>query len=587
MRNHRKSRHLSGLVLLSLLGAVGCGPPAKGGGGGRGGTSGAGAGGEGAGGSGAGGVPGSGGRGGSATGGSSGATGTGGTGGTPGTGGNVAGAGGRGGAPGGSGGGAGGVGGGGAGAGGGGAGAGGAPAADGPPGPGGADAPRPSGPVTLPLVVTDHFENQGWFADATITAHFTPGSMVIKQVNGTTGPCAARPAGARGKCLEVVYTPPAGLVPPPTGGWVGVYLLRSLAMLHPEVMPPARPGEPNWGLEPGLEVAPGATKISFYAASAAAGTRVTFRAGIDKDSFVLPEKSEPLTTTWTQYTLPLAGATYGPGLLGAFAWVIKDTARPATFYIDSILWEGGGATEMPPRAPAGMRDGVRQMVFINQCKQTVWVGAYGAPAVPENGGFRLDAGQRRTITVPNNVMWTGRFWGRTGCQFDGAGNGTCATGDCGARERCGGSTGKTPATLAEFTFHPPGPDPDFYDLSLVDGYNLPMAIAPLEGTYTRRPGAAYDCLVPSCISDLNASCPADLRLVGPGGQVVGCLSACEKFKTDQYCCAGAHNTPQTCPPFDHSRTFKAACPTAYSYAYDDATSTFTCKGEDYAIWFCP
>jgi hypothetical protein len=45
--------------------------------------------------------------------------------------------------------------------------------------------------------------------------------------------------------------------------------------------------------------------------------------------------------------------------------------------------------------------------------------------------------------------------------------------------------------------------------------------------------------------------------------------------------------PRHLPALHFSRTFKAACPTAYSYAYDDATSTFTCKGEDYAIWFCP
>ncbi|KAG5123886.1 hypothetical protein JHK82_030623 [Glycine max] len=33
--------------------------------------------------------------------------------------------------------------------------------------------------------------------------------------------------------------------------------------------------------------------------------------------------------------------------------------------------------------------------------------------------------------------------------------------------------------------------------------------------------------------------------------------------------------------------FKAACPRSYSYAYDDATSTFTCSGVDYTVTFCP
>src|SRR6185436_15315923 len=398
----------------------------------------------------------------------------------------------------------------------------------------------PTAPVALPLVVTDHFPNVGWFGDAAVMARFQPGSMIIAQGDATTGPCAARRPGARGRCLRVVYTPPPGLPPAPNGGWVGVYFLRSLAMPHLDVTPAARPGEPNWGLEPGLPVAAGATRISFAAAATEPGLPVTFRAGTDKDPFVLPEQNEILAAGWTTHSLPLAGATYST-VLGAFAWVLKDTTRPATFYLDDIVWEGDGKPQTPT-PPAGQRDGVRQFVVINQCPQTVWVAAYGAP-VPEGGGFRLDAGQRRTITLPGG-KWTGRFWGRTGC--DAAGR--CETGDCGGKLQCAGATGKTPATLAELTLGS-GTDPDFYDLSLVDGYNLPMAIAPLEGTFTRRPGVPHECLIPSCTHDLNATCPPDLRLTSPSGQVIGCLSACERFKTDEFCCAGAHNQPATCPPF--------------------------------------
>jgi hypothetical protein len=225
------------------------------------------------------------------------------------------------------------------------------------------------------------------------------------------------------------------------------------------------------------------------------------------------------------------------------------------------------------------------VVVINKCPQTVWVGAFGAPA-PEGGGFRLDAGQTRTIVLPSG-KWTGRFWGRTGCRFDAAGVGRCDTGSCAPAEKCGTTTGEPPATLVELTLSGGGAEPDFYDLSLVDGYNLPMAVAPLEGTYTRRPGSARDCGAPTCGRDLNASCPPELQFKSATGKVVACLSACERFRTDGYCCAGTHNTPATCPPFDYARIFKAACPAAYSYAYDDATSTFTCLGEDYAIWFCP
>jgi hypothetical protein len=211
------------------------------------------------------------------------------------------------------------------------------------------------------------------------------------------------------------------------------------------------------------------------------------------------------------------------------------------------------------------------------------VGIGTQQAAPEGGGFQLNAGQTRTITMPGG-KWSGRLWGRTGCVAEGGGL-RCATGDCAGQLGCGGIGGKTPATLAEITYGD-SMNPDFYDLSLVDGYNLPMAMAPLPGSHGRNPGAALDCATPTCVSDLNTTCPAELRVVA-GGKTVGCLSACEKFQTDEFCCKGAFNQPETCPPFAASKVFKAACPTSYSYAYDDSTSTFTCKGEDYAIWFCP
>ena len=71
-----------------------------------------------------------------------------------------------------------------------------------------------------------------------------------------------------------------------------------------------------------------------------------------------------------------------------------------------------------------------------------------------------------------------------------------------------------------------------------------------------------------------------------GGGTVACRSACEAFGQDQYCCSGAYATPTACRPTAYSSVFKSACPRAYSYAYDDSTSTFTCKALDYTIAFC-
>jgi hypothetical protein len=175
-----------------------------------------------------------------------------------------------------------------------------------------------------------------------VAAFFASGSMVIRQAQSTAGPCAARAAGARGACLQVTYTPPAGLVQPDggTGGtFVGVFFLTTLTMAHPELTPPAFVGDANWGAEPGKTIAPGATKISFLAAAATAGQTVSFKAGVATDPFSLPEQIETLTTTWMPYELSLAGITYPTPVLGAFAWVLHDTSQPATFYLDGIVWE--------------------------------------------------------------------------------------------------------------------------------------------------------------------------------------------------------------------------------------------------------
>jgi hypothetical protein len=460
----------------------------------------------------------------------------------------------------------------------------------------------PGKPLGLPLVVTDHFENRGWFGDPGTMALFR-GSALIREVDSAAGPCAARPPGARGKCLAFTYTPPPGYTPT-AGAFIGEAFLRTLTAFHPEVVPTPRPGAANWGIEPAVALAAGATRLSFQAAAATPGVTVTFRAGIDRDAFVVPPLTKTLTTSWQPLAIPLDGVRTGNNLFSPFSWMLSVLDKPVTFYVDAVVWEGDAPppsvpalvppAPMPPPAPPptspvaappappGKLDGVRQMAFINKCKQPVWVGAFGDP-VPEGGGFHLDAGQTRTIVLPNG-KWTGRFWGRTGCHFDANGVGDCDTGSCGPKLACAGATGQPPATLVEFTL---GGGPDFYDISLVDGYNLPMAVAPMPGGFTRRPGVANDCGAPACASDLAQSCPADLRFTDAAGTVVACLSACERYRTDQLCCAGAHATPATCPPSGYAQVFKAACPTAYSYAYDDATSTFTCQGEDYAVWFCP
>ncbi|PSN38880.1 hypothetical protein C0J52_18972 [Blattella germanica] len=81
----------------------------------------------------------------------------------------------------------------------------------------------------------------------------------------------------------------------------------------------------------------------------------------------------------------------------------------------------------------------KDFIIVNNHGSTVWIGTLGnsdKPA-PNNGGFQLDAGQQITVTTDDS--WAGRFWARTGCSFDGNGNGHCETGDCGNKLECAGA----------------------------------------------------------------------------------------------------------------------------------------------------
>ena len=97
-------------------------------------------------------------------------------------------------------------------------------------------------------------------------------------------------------------------------------------------------------------------------------------------------------------------------------------------------------------------------------------------------------------------------------------------------------------------------------------------------------GGSGECKAVTCVSDLNQRRPKDLQILR-NGTVVACNSACMAFNKPEYCCSGAYMTPETCKPTEYSKVFKASCPTSYSYAYDDPTSTFTCKGANYLIRF--
>ncbi|CAN0586399.1 unnamed protein product, partial [Ectocarpus sp. 12 AP-2014] len=76
----------------------------------------------------------------------------------------------------------------------------------------------------------------------------------------------------------------------------------------------------------------------------------------------------------------------------------------------------------------------------------------------------------------SDVRWSGTIWGSTGCdKIDGCATGVCYSPStdyiCPAYVGPGG-----PTTKAEFTLSETGKD--YYDISAIDGTNLPMMIEP-------------------------------------------------------------------------------------------------------------
>uniref|UniRef100_A0A0D9WY06 Thaumatin-like protein n=1 Tax=Leersia perrieri TaxID=77586 RepID=A0A0D9WY06_9ORYZ len=221
-----------------------------------------------------------------------------------------------------------------------------------------------------------------------------------------------------------------------------------------------------------------------------------------------------------------------------------------------------------------------KFTFTNKCGDAIYPGVLTAGSAPPfpTTGFELQPGASADYDgVPPN--WSGNVWARRLYSTDGAGRFSCASGDCGTGSvECGGSGNGPPSTLVEFTLYG-GSDggTDFYDISNVDGFNVPVQVdAPGCGTV-------------ACAADINAACPAELAAKDAASAVVvGCKSGCLAFGRDDLCCRGAYGSPDTCAPSDYSKFFKAQCPQAYSYAYDDKSSTFTCtSGASYQITFCP
>jgi len=204
----------------------------------------------------------------------------------------------------------------------------------------------------------------------------------------------------------------------------------------------------------------------------------------------------------------------------------------------------------------------------NNCNKKITVFSLENGAGKQLSSWPVNVGQEISRQLPN--AWAGRFYARY--------------------QDVGQLSGwPQPDSLAEIKFDG-YMGLDFYDISLVDGFGVPLQMELIPGTFSRNNADARSCKALVCTADLIGRCPEELKLK-QGNRVVACQSSCTKFGSAEYCCTGGHNKPETCPQNHYGRIFKNACPDAYSYAFDDATSTFTCrsapgKSSGYNIKFC-
>ncbi|KAL2198453.1 thaumatin, partial [Corynascus similis CBS 632.67] len=286
-----------------------------------------------------------------------------------------------------------------------------------------------------------------------------------------------------------------------------------------------------------------------------------------------------------------------------------------------------------------------QLIVANRCGESIWPGIVTQNGIgPGTGGFELTPGTSRTMFVSPD--WAGRIWGRTNCSFNADGSGpntysgvdgygaACVTGDCLGKLDCP-SAGRVPATLAEFTLQGGSAhNQTFYDISLVDGYNLPLAIIyhPDPSTSWIPPNLTNCACIASAgyispysfpdFTSLNTNatypmpyestqtnetlqtwCPHssspffssvqqdstkpesfDSAAILPLPPPQACLSACSRTHASADCCTGPHyGSPGACEPGPYARRAKRVCPDAYSFPFDDAAGTFA----GWEVRFCP
>lgn len=185
----------------------------------------------------------------------------------------------------------------------------------------------------LPYHVSDGYGPSGYMGAAAVSETVITAIPNLENTDTTCGGDRAPNAG--GTCYTFTATYEEDVIA--EKGWAGVFWLFA----------------DSWG-GPGLEIEPGATKISFQA-KAEKPVELKFAAGVKEadgrtvDGWTTETDPVTLTTEWKQYEISLEGIQY-TRVTGGFAWAIAFEPDPArsgapdqtqgsyTFQLDDIKW---------------------------------------------------------------------------------------------------------------------------------------------------------------------------------------------------------------------------------------------------------
>lgn len=288
------------------------------------------------------------------------------------------------------------------------------------------------------------------------------------------------------------------------------------------------------------------------------------------------------------------GSTLGSSSQGSSSQGSSATAGTVvTGGVDSTLTGGSGmetglgsdeTTAGPPAACGceGQGPEERCLRLFNACDQSIWAGASG---VDEPAGALSVSmlGPDECVAVVVADVQSGRAWAATGCDDDG--------------DNCTSDGGQGRGTLVQFTINAGGVDN--YNVTLSDGFNLPVEMRPI-GSTTSDPGDE-DCQPAGCAADLGVVCPEGLGRPGSGEDQAYCANPCNACDECPGCsscdpdspdCSACGDFAEFCCTFtdcDSSRLaqqWMSLCPHALFLGSEG--SFFSCTQQpDYDLVFCP